>query len=49
MFFNGNNYWAQDTSAPYSNSSFFWDSNNNPIRARLYYNGTTSLIRRSTC
>ncbi len=40
LFFNGDNYWAQDTSAPYSSSAFFWDSNNNPIRARLYYNGT---------
>ena len=42
-FYNGNNFWAQDTSAPYTNNSFFWDSNNNPLRARLYYNGTNII------
>ncbi len=40
QFFNGDNYWTQDTAAPYTASPLFWDSNNNPIRARLYYNGT---------
>lgn len=43
QFFNGDNYWAQDTSSPYTASSFFWDRNNNPIRARLYYNNTNVI------
>ncbi len=42
-FYNGDNYWAQDTSAPYTANSFFWDSNNNSIRARLYYNNTNII------
>jgi len=42
-FYNGNNYWAQDTSAPYSTSSLFWDSNTNQIHARLYYNSTNII------
>ena len=42
-FYNGNNFLAQDTTAPYTNNAFFWDSNNNPLRARLYYNGTNII------
>ena len=39
QFYVGNNYWAQDAGAPYSLSSFFWDSTN-AIRARVFYNST---------
>jgi autotransporter-associated beta strand protein len=43
QFYVGNNYWAQDAAAPYNVSSFFWNNNNNPIRARVFYNGTNVI------
>ncbi|EEF63380.1 Ig-like domain-containing protein [Pedosphaera parvula] len=43
QFYVGDNYWAQDSVAPYSANGFFWATNNNPIRARLLYNGTNLL------
>jgi len=43
QFYVGNNYWAQDASAPYSVNSFFWNNNNNPVRARAFYNGTNII------
>jgi autotransporter-associated beta strand protein len=38
LFYNGNYFWAQDATAPYSMNSFFWANATNPIRARLVYN-----------
>jgi autotransporter-associated beta strand protein len=43
QFFVGDNYWAQDSAAPFSLSSFLWANPNNAIRARLVYNGTNIL------
>ena len=40
QFYNGNYYWTQDATSPYSMNSFLWANANNPIRARLNYNGT---------
>ncbi len=43
QFYLGNTYWTQDTTLPYSSSSFFWANTNNPIHARIYYNTTNVL------
>ncbi|HWX20326.1 MAG TPA: LamG-like jellyroll fold domain-containing protein [Candidatus Binatia bacterium] len=43
QFYVGNNYWAQGNAAPYSANAFLWANANNPIRARLTYNGTNTL------
>lgn len=43
QFYVGNNYWAQDAATPYNVSSFFWNNNNNPVRARVFYNGTNII------
>jgi len=43
QFYVGNNYWAQDATAPYSVNSFFWANANNAVRARLNYNGTNQI------
>ena len=43
QFYVGNNYWAQDTTSPYSLSSFFWANPSNAIRARLFYNSTNII------
>ncbi len=42
-FYVGDNYWAQDSTAPYSLSSFFWENPGNAVHARLIYN-TTNLV-----
>lgn len=43
VFYNDNYFWGQDTVAPYSLNSFFWANTNNPLRARLIYNGTNTI------
>jgi autotransporter-associated beta strand protein len=43
QFYNGNYFWAQDATAPFSLNSFFWANANNAVRARLIYNGTNAV------
>lgn len=43
QFFVGDNFWGQDSAAPYNLSSLLWVNPNNAIRARLVYNGTNIL------
>jgi hypothetical protein len=43
QFLVGDSLWAQVTNAPYSTNAFFWATTNNPVRARLIYNGTNVI------
>jgi autotransporter-associated beta strand protein len=43
QFFVGDNYWGQDSAAPYNLNSFLWANPNNAIRARVVYNSTNIL------
>ena len=43
QFYVGDTYFGQDTNAPYDLNAFFWAATNNPIRARLFYNTSSTL------
>lgn len=43
QFYVGDYYWGQVVGTPYTLNSIFWATNNNPVRARLVYNGSNSM------
>jgi len=43
QFYVGESFWGQVSAAPFSLDSFFWSTSSNAIRARLFYNTSTTL------
>ncbi|HVV73978.1 MAG TPA: PA14 domain-containing protein, partial [Verrucomicrobiae bacterium] len=43
QFYVGDNFWGQAAGPSYSSSSFVWAAPRNLVRARLFYNGGTTL------
>lgn len=42
-YYLGNYYLGQGASAPYAINAFLWSSNSNPVRARVFYDGTNII------